>query len=200
MKEGTGNDGDYTRQMLDALPAPLFVVDEDVGVHDLNSAARAFVGGNAPTSELRLCGEVLRCAHVLQSEEICGDTVFCPNCVVRASVGSAYASQSVVRRWAKMQLLREGQLRTMCFLISAAPLPRGDKSLVLLVLEDVTEIAELRALLPICSVCGKVRSEDDYWHNVQEYLRRHTAMRFTHGVCPDCIPKLYEENAPPSQP
>lgn len=57
------------------------------------------------------------------------------------------------------------------------------------------EVRSLRAILPICSYCRKIRDDDNYWDTVESYVARHTATRFTHGVCPDCISKAIETSA-----
>ena len=50
----------------------------------------------------------------------------------------------------------------------------------------LAEVKSLQAILPICSYCRKVRDEEDYWHTVESYVARHTATRFSHGICPSC--------------
>ncbi len=57
------------------------------------------------------------------------------------------------------------------------------------------EIHTLRNILPICSSCRKIRDEKGFWHQVEEYLRQHSDIRFTHGICDDCIKKLYPDIA-----
>jgi len=56
-----------------------------------------------------------------------------------------------------------------------------------------TQISTLNGLLPICSVCKKIRDDKGYWQQVENYIQTHTDATFTHGVCPDCFPKLYPE-------
>jgi PAS domain S-box-containing protein len=51
----------------------------------------------------------------------------------------------------------------------------------------LAEVKTLRAILPICSYCKKVRDDENYWHNVETYISRHTSTRFTHGICPSCM-------------
>lgn len=53
--------------------------------------------------------------------------------------------------------------------------------------EAAAELTTLRALLPICSYCKRVRDDQQYWRSVDEYLARHTQIRFSHGVCPRCF-------------
>ena len=55
------------------------------------------------------------------------------------------------------------------------------------------EIETLRGILPICASCKKVRNDEGYWEAVDTYLHHHSDLRFTHGLCPECIAKLYPE-------
>ena len=55
----------------------------------------------------------------------------------------------------------------------------------------LSEIKQLKGLIPICSACKKIRDDEGFWHNVEEYIRNHSEADFTHGICPDCIEKLY---------
>ena len=63
--------------------------------------------------------------------------------------------------------------------------------------ERIAEIKTLRGILPICSFCKKVRDDKGYWQAVDTYLREHTEVKFSHGLCLDCLkeyyPELYEE-------
>ena len=55
------------------------------------------------------------------------------------------------------------------------------------------EIATLQGLLPMCSWCRKVRDDESFWHNVDDYLAHHSELRFSHGVCPDCAARVRQE-------
>jgi hypothetical protein len=55
------------------------------------------------------------------------------------------------------------------------------------------EVETLTGLLPICAWCKKVRDDDGYWRQVEEYFARHSRLKFTHGVCVDCMEKINEE-------
>jgi PAS domain S-box-containing protein len=48
-------------------------------------------------------------------------------------------------------------------------------------------------LLPICSSCKKIRDKGGLWHNLEYYFNIHTRIEFSHGICPDCLPRLYPE-------
>jgi len=55
----------------------------------------------------------------------------------------------------------------------------------------MSEIKQLRKILPICSSCKKIRDDNGNWHQVEEYIGSHAGTAFSHGICPDCIEKLY---------
>ncbi len=51
----------------------------------------------------------------------------------------------------------------------------------------LSEVKQLSGLLPICSYCKRVRSDDNYWHQVDAYIAHHTDAKFSHGICPACF-------------
>jgi DNA-binding response OmpR family regulator len=61
-------------------------------------------------------------------------------------------------------------------------------------LEDsMKEIKLLRGFLPICVRCKKIRDDKGYWTQVDVYIRNHSEVEFSHGICPDCARQLYPE-------
>ena len=57
----------------------------------------------------------------------------------------------------------------------------------------LTDVKKLKALLPICMYCKRIRDEKDYWHQIEEYIHHQTGTDFTHGICPACMEKLEEK-------
>lgn len=57
--------------------------------------------------------------------------------------------------------------------------------------ETVEKMDVLRGLLPICCSCKKIRNDQGYWTQVEQFVSEHTGARFTHGICPECTLKLY---------
>lgn len=73
----------------------------------------------------------------------------------------------------------------------------GEVIAVVLVGTNITELKEkqeevdrLRRLLPICSWCDRIRSEDGTWERIESYLEKERDTRVTHGMCPDCEGKV----------
>jgi HAMP domain-containing protein len=61
--------------------------------------------------------------------------------------------------------------------------------------ETVEKMDVLRGLLPICSACKKIRDDQGYWKQVEQFVGEHTGARFSHGICPDCQARLYGDIA-----
>jgi CheY-like chemotaxis protein len=59
----------------------------------------------------------------------------------------------------------------------------------------LAEVKQLSGLLPICSSCKKIRDDKGYWHQVEQYIAARSEAQFSHGVCEDCMRKLYPELA-----
>jgi CheY-like chemotaxis protein len=53
--------------------------------------------------------------------------------------------------------------------------------------QALARVDQLHGIRPICSYCKKVRSDADSWHQVEAYVSSHSAVRFSHGVCPECV-------------
>lgn len=55
--------------------------------------------------------------------------------------------------------------------------------------QALTQVRQLKELLPICMFCKKIRDDQDYWHQIEHYLHAHAGADFSHGICPDCYEK-----------
>ena len=52
------------------------------------------------------------------------------------------------------------------------------------------EIKQLRGILPMCAWCKKVRNDENFWQQVDDYLCNHTQAEISHGICPDCYENM----------
>lgn len=61
----------------------------------------------------------------------------------------------------------------------------------------MANIKRLTGLLPICSYCKRIRSDQDYWEQVESYIAEHTGAQISHGICPSCLVTAMEDLCPP---
>jgi PAS domain S-box-containing protein len=72
--------------------------------------------------------------------------------------------------------------------VTNSKLAEAERERLLRHLQDaLAEVKTLRAILPICSYCKKIRDDEDYWHNIESYISMHTPTMFSHGICPTCM-------------
>lgn len=180
-----------SRILFDAIPSPAFVVDDDVRIMDMNRAAVPFMGHEPQKALLKKGGDALRCIQAEDAPHGCGSGEACKRCVVRNSVKRAMNGRETVRERVDMRLVTEEATTDLHLLVTVSPFQYEQSSLALLMLEDITELAELRQIIPICANCRKVRNDNEYRESVEAYLVKHSHIRFTHGICPECARMLY---------
>jgi hypothetical protein len=183
--------------ILDAYPAPTLVVDEDVRALFINSSARRALSVETDAQYQNALrergGHLLNCVHASDSPEGCGRGQACKTCVIRNSVGNALATQAVSRARAVLQLDRGSSTVDAHFLVSTAMVEHDGSKAVILTLEDISDLIKLTSLLPICYQCRRVRSEEEYWITVEEYLREKANIEVSHCLCAECLEKHYPE-------
>jgi len=59
--------------------------------------------------------------------------------------------------------------------------------------EALAKVKTLGGLLPICAACKKIRDDNGYWNQIEEFIQTHSEAEFTHSFCPDCMRNLYPE-------
>jgi sigma-B regulation protein RsbU (phosphoserine phosphatase) len=58
------------------------------------------------------------------------------------------------------------------------------------ILNYATQVRQLQEIIPICGYCRKMRDDQNYWSQVEEYIGKQTGSGFSHGVCPDCYERV----------
>ena len=51
----------------------------------------------------------------------------------------------------------------------------------------------LEGILPICTLCKKIRDEKGHWHQIESYIHHRSEAKFSHSLCPDCAKRFYPE-------
>lgn len=57
----------------------------------------------------------------------------------------------------------------------------------------LSEVKQLSGMLPICSICKKIRDDKGYWNQIEAYIRDHSNAEFSHSICKDCAMKHYPD-------
>jgi len=59
---------------------------------------------------------------------------------------------------------------------------------------SLEEIKILKGIIPLCSYCHSIRDEGGAWDRFEAYLSKYTDAEFSHGICPNCLPKVRAES------
>jgi phosphoserine phosphatase RsbU/P len=59
--------------------------------------------------------------------------------------------------------------------------------------QALNHVKTLQGLLPICMHCHKIRRDPETWEQIELYLMEHADVKFTHGICPDCMKKHFPD-------
>jgi PAS domain-containing protein len=132
-------DQGFHRILFDAMPMPVFVVDEDVKILEYNLAAARLLGPKKRMVIQRRGGEVLGCVHSIETPEGCGRAPACKDCVVRQSVRAAFRGRRVVRQSVQMQLVTRKKTVKVKLRVSCQPVACGRNTFVLLILEGLND-------------------------------------------------------------
>jgi len=180
-------------KVMECISDGVLVLDDGGRVVDANAAAAAMLGCQPEQPLGRVEGrfdpavrEQLLAPSELRTEVVTDDGVWLDMRVTALRSGTELTGWVVVLRdvTARKQAEQERE------------------RLIVELQEAAGRIRTLHGLLPICANCKKVRDDSGYWRQVEEYVQSHLDVEFTHGICPECMAKLYPEygGRPPSEP
>ncbi len=137
---------DFLHILLEAVPSCLFVMDSDLRVLHLNSAA-ARMAGSDQTVFMHRGGEVLHCIHASETPGGCGQAVLCRECLIRNSVRKAVTGSRIHRETTKMKFITPEGASEVHLQITSSPIMYEGNSYALLVIEDISELMKIQEAL-----------------------------------------------------
>jgi sigma-54 dependent transcriptional regulator, acetoin dehydrogenase operon transcriptional activator AcoR len=137
----------FLSALFESIPSAILVVSPEGKVQSVNSSLETIFGAVAPRFEELLFGETLGCPAAIRAPGTCGTLEGCGACAIRAAVHEALAGNQLHRLRVELTVQEGIESRTLVLLVSAIPSAHRGRDMALLILEDVTEISGLRALL-----------------------------------------------------
>ncbi len=180
------------RQILDNMTEGVYFVDINQKIQYWNRAA-GLLTGVAADEVLRKSFRDMR----IQYEDEKGNLLQ----PFEYPVALCFQEKNIV---SKNFFIRTKDNRKIYVEESALPLFRNGKLKgVIATIKDIarcTEMIESRLkserkerLIPICGWCKKIRSDKNYWEQLETYLTNEGFGIFTHGMCPSCAEKIFEK-------
>jgi DNA-binding CsgD family transcriptional regulator len=134
---------EFLQRIFDAIPAFVFIVDEDVKLHFWNAPARQLVGEDSNRVYLKRGGEALHCIHSGNAgREGCGVSSFCRECIIRNAVASAFNEGQTRREFTRLDRWSGDTITEVYLLLTVSPFHYKDGDFALLLIEDVSHLLD----------------------------------------------------------
>ncbi|MGB9594642.1 MAG: hypothetical protein ACPL7B_00065 [Candidatus Poribacteria bacterium] len=193
METNLFNGNDFLLTIFNATPHPMLVVDSDVKILFYNQSTLNLIADSNTKITKKRAGEIFHCIRSI--EKGCGRSNFCKDCIIRNSVQESISGVKVLRKQTTLTFINNDKETEAFLLITTAPFDYNGEKFVILTIEDISELIQLKSIIPICAKCKKIRNDKNYWENVESYISKYLDISFTHSICPDCMKELYPEIA-----
>ena len=92
-------DSELFEAIFNAVPVPIFRVNEDVEILDMNQAAQKMFNTSLAQALRLKGGDVMRCINAVGTQHGCGKETPCRQCMIRNSGAQSYGTrQEIIRR------------------------------------------------------------------------------------------------------
>ncbi|MGO8878467.1 MAG: SpoIIE family protein phosphatase [Desulfomonilaceae bacterium] len=139
---------EFLNLLMDNMTSAVFLVGKDFRVQQVNDSFKKLFSITEAKLINKLCGNAIGCAFTVDESQLCGKTSNCGNCELRDSVFSVFVEKVPVF---KAKLHREfyigGQRVDKYFLFSSVYLFYRDEEMVLVIVDDMSEMERQRLWL-----------------------------------------------------
>lgn len=166
------NRNSFLKSMFESLPCGVLIVDSERRVQAVNDATERTFGISLKEVENRRAGEALKCINSGRDPGGCGFSDECSECRIKSTAHDAISGEKIERNRAKARLIIKGTEKTFEFLISAAPFDHDGERLAIVILEDITELDELKRRLKaetgFAGIIGRDRVMNELFHTIRD--------------------------------
>jgi phosphoserine phosphatase RsbU/P len=139
---------EFLNLLMNNITSAVFLVDKEVRLQQFNDAFKKLFSKAEVELINKLCGNAIGCDYTVEEGQLCGKTSNCGKCGLRDSVFRAFAEKAPTF---KVKLHRDfyiGGLRVnKHFLFSSMYLSYRDEEMILIIVDDMTEMETQRLWL-----------------------------------------------------
>ncbi len=187
------NRDEYLLMIIDAIPAPVFLVDEDLHILESNSAGAALSSDASRIVVGKRCCEVQQCIHVNAEDDELRFSTACITCKLKNSVEQSLKGQRAIREKLRITCSNAKAVFPTTKFVTTTPFDHQAKTVVLLVLEEMLPLESSKEKLAVCANCKKIRNDDEFWEGADQFLGKYLNLMVSHGLCPECAQTLYSK-------
>ncbi|HLD36956.1 MAG TPA: sigma 54-interacting transcriptional regulator [Planctomycetota bacterium] len=160
------------RTIFEAVPCAILIMDDQLMVKTVNGASRQTFG--IPETAIVNCRwcNALRCIHANETPNDGGFSENCKTCHVRNTALTALSGTETQRVTTSFEFFMDGQIQKRLLAISAASIEYEQKKMVVLTVDDITELSYLRQRLKIehsfAGIVGKDEKMQELYGTIKE--------------------------------
>jgi PAS domain S-box-containing protein len=176
------------KTLVERMSQGIIVVDASDRIIDVNSAARYFSRADSSVIGKKLA-DLLPSLSSLSSRTAEAQTL-----MINSPHDERMTLEVSISPFSRRK--RAGQAGRILFLRDVTERVRAEKERERLLAElrdALANVKKLSGLLPICASCKKIRDDKGYWHQVENYMKARAEVEFSHGLCPECLARVYPE-------
>lgn len=129
--------------LVDSLPGGLLIIDDQARVQAANKFLERILGISRNAIMGNMIGQALGCLQALENPKECAGPEYCDGCEV-ASMGIAAINQNQAQKARIfLQLVNNGQIRDVDFLVNAVPFSLKDQQYCIFLIEDIPGLPEM---------------------------------------------------------
>jgi hypothetical protein len=172
--------------LLDAIPFPVFVLNQDVRIVGFNDLAKQIIDKVLHSSPPQF-GLPQERIQALRQTLPCGEGETRNFCLSRNLVAEAFEGKNSWRCRSLAKVVTFLGVREFEMVLSASRVEIDGVPHVLLVVEEPAVTTKGEGVVSICARCKKMRDEKNRWVSPDRYLSDRWGVRMTHGLCPECL-------------
>lgn len=131
------------RLIYDASPGHVLVIDSDKKIRKVNRSIVNFLGCLESNIIGFSFGDIFGCVSAKDDPSGCGFSVSCGNCFLQKTINECITTRvSILRKEFSLVVRSAFGVKTYHFLLSVSPIKKQEDGLVLVCLEDVSEMKE----------------------------------------------------------
>jgi len=180
--------------IIDNMEDAIFVLDKTNQVLSLNPAAEKLV----QISASRSIGKSIQFfSSLVSAMDKAGfswtSNTACEGEIELAVQGNAKTYNTRLLPLASGEDTQDGKILLLHDITEKKQYEREREQLISKLQQALAEVKTLNGLLPICASCKKIRDDQGYWQEVEQYIGSRTDADFSHGLCPECFKKLFPD-------
>ncbi len=138
----------FLNELIDNITSAIFIVDEDPRIFSINDSFETLFYKTEDQVIKQLCGNAIGCIFHVEEGKDCGQTSNCDDCILRKNILKTYKTKKPIY---KTLLVRgfyiKGTPITKYLIFTTKYVRYMDTDMVLVVVEDITEIEEQKRKL-----------------------------------------------------